>query len=53
MPLRPPKEPLLERFNRYVQIDTRSDEDSDTFPSTEKQLVLLNMLAEELRTKFR
>ena len=29
---------LLERFISYVKIDTRSDPDSDTFPSTEKQV---------------
>ena len=40
---------VLERFLRYVQIDTQSDETSDTVPSTAKQLVLLDLLAEELR----
>jgi len=38
---------LLERFLRYVQVDTQSDETSKTSPSTEKQLVLSRMLAEE------
>ena len=37
------------RLVRYVQIDTQSDEDSDTYPSTEKQLELLRLLLEELR----
>jgi len=32
---------VLERFLRYVQYDTQADEGSETFPSTEKQLVLL------------
>jgi tripeptide aminopeptidase len=41
---------VLERFLRYVQYDTQSDERSSTYPSTAKQLVLLNDLAEELRT---
>ncbi len=49
MSLKPPAEPLLARFERYVKIDTRSDETSDTFPSTAKQLDLLKLLAEELR----
>lgn len=48
MPLKPAREPVLDRFERYVQIDTQSREDSDTFPSTSKQLGLLRMLREEL-----
>ena len=40
---------LLERFLRYVQIDTQSDEDSTTSPSTEKQKDLSRLLAAELR----
>jgi tripeptide aminopeptidase len=40
---------VLERFIRYVQVDTQSDDDSDTYPSTEKQLDLARMLVEELR----
>lgn len=40
---------LLERFLRYVQIDTQSDETSSTSPSTAKQLVLSRMLADECR----
>ena len=39
---------VLERFLRYVQYDSQSDESSDTYPSTSKQLVLLTALAEEL-----
>src|SRR4029079_19371947 len=39
---------LLSRFLRYVQINTQSDETSNTFPSTPGQLVLLEMLKEEL-----
>jgi tripeptide aminopeptidase len=41
---------VLERFLRYVQIDTQSDPNSETFPSTAKQRNLSNLLAEELRT---
>ncbi len=40
---------VLERFLRYVQYDTQSDEASTTYPSTDKQLVLLRDLAAELR----
>ncbi|MBT6156789.1 MAG: peptidase T [Planctomycetaceae bacterium] len=38
---------LLQRFLRYVQIDTQSDETSDTYPSTAKQLDLSRLLAAE------
>lgn len=40
---------VLERFLRYVQIDTQSDPNSETFPSTARQRNLSNLLAEELR----
>jgi tripeptide aminopeptidase len=40
---------VLDRFLRYVQVDTQSDDDSDSYPSTAKQLELGKMLAEELR----
>ena len=36
------------RFLRYVTYDTQSDEDSDTYPSTAKQLELLRALRHEL-----
>ena len=38
-----------ERFLRYVKYDTQSDENSTSFPSTEKQKVLLADLAKELK----
>lgn len=38
----------LERFLRYVQIDTQSDPNSPTVPSTEKQKDLGRVLVEEL-----
>ena len=38
----------LDRFLRYVTYDTRSDEHSDAAPSTEKQRILGQVLAEEL-----
>jgi tripeptide aminopeptidase len=40
---------MLARFLRYVQVDTQSDENSTTSPSTEKQKDLSRLLAEELR----
>ena len=41
-------EGVLERFLRYVRIDTQSQEDSPTYPSTAKQLDLSRRLVEEL-----
>jgi tripeptide aminopeptidase len=41
-------EDAAERFLRYVRIDTRSDEDSETYPSTPGQLDLLRLLRDEL-----
>jgi tripeptide aminopeptidase len=40
---------LLTRFLRYVQVDTQSDENSTTSPSTEKQKNLAKILAQELK----
>jgi tripeptide aminopeptidase len=40
----------LERFLRYVAIDTQSKEDVPEVPSTKKQLELACLLADELRT---
>ena len=40
---------VLDRFLRYVAIDTQSSEESTSYPSTEKQLDLLKLLAGELR----
>ena len=40
---------VLERFLRYVRIDTTSDQDSDTYPSTAKQRELGEVLERELR----
>lgn len=39
---------VLDRFLKYVSFDTRSDENSESFPSTAKQLVLGKELAKEL-----
>lgn len=41
-------EKILDRFLRYVAVDTKSDEDSESQPSTPKQLNLLGMLRDEL-----
>ena len=40
---------VLDRFLRYVQYDTQSNESSHTYPSTQTQLRLLADLADELR----
>jgi tripeptide aminopeptidase len=42
-------EDLLERFCRYVRLDTRSDAHSETCPSTPGQWALLHLLEAELR----
>ena len=41
--------PIAERFMRYAQVDTQSDPDSTSFPSTDKQLNLAKLLVEELK----
>ncbi|HAN17262.1 MAG: peptidase T [Bacteroidetes bacterium GWC2_33_15] len=43
------KKSILNRFLKYVQIDTQSDEDSQTFPSTKKQFDLAYHLEKELK----
>jgi tripeptide aminopeptidase len=40
---------LMDRFLRYVKVDTRSDENTGTSPSTEKQKDLSRILAQELK----
>lgn len=40
--------PVVRRFVRYVQVDTQSDPDSATVPSTEKQKDLSQLLLREL-----
>src|ERR1700744_1410068 len=44
-------EPLLDRFTRYVRVDTQSDRARalDRIPSSDNQLELARMLVEELR----
>ena len=41
-------EKILDRFLRYVAVDTQSDPESDTQPSAAKELTLLKMLRDEL-----
>src|SRR5699024_272909 len=43
------KESLIERLSRYVKIDTQSDVDSTSVPSTDKQWDLLKELEAELK----
>lgn len=40
---------LLDRFLKYVQIDTQADEHSESSPSTAKQLELCRLLADECK----
>ena len=47
--LNPPGESVVDRFLRYVRIDTQSREGADKTPSTEKQWALVRLLADELR----
>ena len=42
-------EKILDRFLRYVAVDTQSDPESETQPSAAKELDLLKMLCEELK----
>jgi tripeptide aminopeptidase len=42
-------ESVIDRFIRYIKIDTESARKSDTYPSTKKQLDLAKMLEEELK----
>jgi tripeptide aminopeptidase len=43
------KDKLLSRFLRYIAIDTQSDPNSETIPSTATQLVFAQQLVEELK----
>lgn len=39
---------VVERFKKYISIDTQSDEESTTSPSTSKQFRLARLLADEM-----
>src|SRR5215813_12870705 len=43
-----PSESVMDRFLRYVKIDTQSAEDQNTVPSTKKQFDLAQLLEKEL-----
>lgn len=43
------KQELAARFMRYVQVDTQSDPNAETFPTTEKQKDLSTILFQELK----
>lgn len=43
-------EKILDRFLRYVAVDTQSNEESESQPSASKELDLLHMLKDELVT---
>ncbi|WP_028784841.1 peptidase T [Thalassobacillus devorans] len=43
------KDILIDRFTRYVKIDTQSDENNPECPSTPGQLSLANMLVDDLK----
>lgn len=45
---KPPTESAMDRFLRYVKIDTQSAEDQNTVPSTKKQFDLARLLEKEL-----
>lgn len=42
---------IIDRFLKYVSFDTQSSEDSDSVPSTSKQLVFAKFLKEELKNE--
>ncbi len=43
------KQKVLDRFLKYIGIDTQSDDNSETTPSTQKQFDLAKVLVEELK----
>jgi len=43
------KEQILDRFLRYVKVDTQSKAGVDKIPSTDKQFILSNQIVEELK----
>ncbi|PGZ96912.1 peptidase T [Bacillus pseudomycoides] len=44
------KQEIIERFTKYVQVDTQSDAESHTIPSTPGQIEFAKQLVEELKT---
>ena len=49
MNIRIDKDRIVERFKRYIAIDTQSSETSETTPSTEKQFDLARLLEKEMK----
>src|SRR4029079_13607128 len=47
--VKPPSESAVDRFLRYVKIDTQSAEDQETVPSTKKVFDLARLLEKELK----
>lgn len=43
------KDKVFKKFIRYLEINTQSKEDADSFPSTGNQFDLANLLADELK----
>ncbi|AIE61633.1 peptidase T [Bacillus methanolicus] len=43
------KDEIIKRFTTYVKVDTQSNDESNTCPSTPGQLTLANRLVEELK----
>ena len=41
---------ITERFFRYISVDTQSDENTGTHPSTSRQFDLCRILADEMRS---
>ena len=41
---------IIDRFVKYITVDTQSDPNNPAFPSTEKQWDMANLLFEELKT---
>ncbi|MGE1142811.1 peptidase T [Bacillus pumilus] len=44
------KEEMIQRFTSYVKVDTQSDADKESCPSTEGQLNLARQLVEEMKS---
>ncbi|QED47284.1 peptidase T [Cytobacillus dafuensis] len=44
------KNEIIERLTTYVKIDTQSNEENETCPSTQGQIILANLLVEELKS---
>src|SRR5688572_3094704 len=44
-----PSESAMDRFLRYVKIDTQSAEEAGKVPSTDKQMVMARLLETELK----